>query len=99
MLKVEVFSSPGCSKCAYAKDALKRIAAEIGGARITWREVDVLTEMDYAVKLGVLSTPAIAIDGRLVFAAPPSAKKLRAVLEAEMRRRFSGRPGATEASS
>jgi len=85
MLKIEVFSSPGCAKCAHAKDALRRIAAELGGDRIAWRDVDVLAEMDYAVRLGVLSTPAIAINGRLVFTALPSAKKLRAVLEAESR--------------
>lgn len=85
MLKIEVFSSPGCAKCAHAKDALRRIAAELGGDRIAWRDVDVLAEMDYAVRLGVLSTPAIAINGRLVFTALPSAKKLRAVLEAEIR--------------
>ena len=84
MVKVEVFSSPGCGKCAHAKDALRRIAAELGGDRIAWRDVDVLAEMDYAIQLGVLSTPAIAINGRLVFTALPSAKKLRAVLAAEI---------------
>jgi predicted thioredoxin/glutaredoxin len=33
------------------------------------------------VRLGVLSTPAIAVDGELVFSALPSAKKLRQTLE------------------
>lgn len=89
MLKVEVFSSPGCAKCGQAKDVLKKVAEEVGGGRIQWREVNVLDELDYAVKLGVLSTPAIAVNGRLVFTALPSAKKLRAALEAEMRAGFS----------
>lgn len=93
MLEIEVFSSPGCAKCAHAKDALRRIAAELGGDRIAWRDVDVLAEMDYAVRLGVLSTPAIAINGRLVFTALPSAKKLRAVLAAEIRAES---PGAAQ---
>ncbi len=88
MLKVEVFSSPGCAKCGQAKDVLKKIAEEVGGGRIEWREVNVLDEMDYAVRLGVLSTPAIAVNGRLVFTALPSAKKLRAALEAEIRKQF-----------
>lgn len=87
-IKVEVFSSPACTSCARAKDALKRIAAELGGERIEWREVNVLEELDYAVKLDVLSTPAIAVNGRLVFASLPSAKKLRAALEEEIRRSF-----------
>lgn len=88
MLKVEVFSSPGCTKCGQAKDVLRKVAEEVGSGRIQWREVNVLDEMDYAVKLGVLSTPAIAMNGRLVFTALPSAKKLRATLEAEMRKSF-----------
>lgn len=85
-IKVEVFSSPGCGKCAHAKTALKRIAEELGDC-IQWREVDILQEMDYAVQLGVLSTPAIAIDGRLEFTALPSEKKLRTHLQAKLARR------------
>ena len=80
MVKVEVFSSPGCGKCAQAKAVLKAIAEELGQDKVTWREVNILEEMDYAVDLGVTSSPAIAIDGRLVFAALPSAGKLRAEL-------------------
>lgn len=76
-IKVEVFSSPGCGKCGHAKEVLRRLAEEIGGGLIEWREVNVLDEMDYAVRLGVLSTPAIAIDGNLTFTGLPSVRKLR----------------------
>lgn len=86
MPKVEVFSSPGCGKCGHAKELLKKIVAEIGAGKIEWREVNVLDEMDYAVRLGVLSTPAIAVDGELVFASLPSAKKLRQTLEQRLRK-------------
>lgn len=95
MLKVEVFSSPGCTRCGQAKDVLRKVAEEIGGGRIEWREVNVLDEIDRAVKLGVLSTPAIAINGKLVFTTLPSAKKLRAALETEIRRSFSAPSGQT----
>lgn len=81
MLKVEVFSSPGCSKCGHAKAVLKKIADELGPESIQWREVNVLDDLDYAVSLGVLSTPAIAINGELTFASLPSGKKLRQELE------------------
>lgn len=81
MMKIEVFSSPGCAKCGHAKDVLKKVAEEVGGSRIEWREVSVLDEMDYAVQLGVLSTPAIAVNGKLVFTSLPSEKKLRRTLE------------------
>ncbi len=83
MIKVEVFSSPGCSKCGHAKDVLRRLAVELGG--IEWREVNVLDEIDYAVALGVLSTPAIAIDGELVFSGLPSAGKLRTELDKRLK--------------
>lgn len=80
-INVEVFSSPGCSKCGHAKEVLRKLADELGGDKIVWREVNILDEIDHAVELGVLSTPSIAIDGALVFASLPSAKSLRAELE------------------
>ena len=81
MIKVEVFSSPGCGKCAQAKSVLKAIAEELGQDKITWRDVNILEEMDYAVELGVMSSPAIAIDGKLIFSSLPSTAKLRAELQ------------------
>lgn len=80
MVKVEVFSSPGCGKCTHAKNILECIVKEIGHDKITWREVNILDEMDYAVDLGVMSSPAIAIDGKLVFSSLPSPAKLRSEL-------------------
>ena len=81
MIKVEVFSSPGCGKCLQAKAVLKAIAEELGLDKVTWRDVNILEEMDYAVDLGVISSPAIAIDGELVFSSLPSAAKLRSELD------------------
>jgi len=77
-VRVEVFAAPGCAACARARALLKAVAAEFD--EVSWREVDVVQEVDYAVALGVLATPAIAIDGKLVFAALPNARKLRAEL-------------------
>ena len=83
-INVEVFSSPGCGKCGHAKEVLRKIAQEMGG-EIAWREVNILEELDYAVRLGVMSTPAIAMNGKLVFTALPSAAKLRLALEQALR--------------
>ncbi len=80
-IKVEVFSSPGCSRCGQVFDILQTITQELGAERIEWREVNVLDELDYAVELGVLSMPAIAIDGQLVFKTHPTNRTLRQVLE------------------
>lgn len=79
-IKVEVFSSPGCSKCGHAKEVLRKLAQELGGEKIQWREVNILEELDHAVELGVLSTPSIAINNDLIFTSLPSAKKLRSEL-------------------
>jgi len=79
-INVDVFSSPGCNKCSHAKSVIKKVCDEIGSNVVQWREVNVIEELDYAVELGVLSLPAIAIDGQLVFSSLPSVKKLRAEL-------------------
>ncbi len=80
-IQVEVFSSPGCSRCGQVFDVLQTITQEFGADRLEWREVNVLDELDYAVELGVLSMPAIAIDGELVFKSHPSGRKLRDALD------------------
>lgn len=85
MIKVEVFSSPGCGKCGQAKTMLKAVAEELGTDKVQWRDVNILEEMDYAVDLGVMVSPSIAIDGVLVFASLPSSGKLRAELEKRLK--------------
>jgi len=80
MTKVEVFTAPGCGKCGKAKDVLENTVNKMS-KDIEWREVDILKEMDYAVELGVLATPAIAINGELVFTALPSQKQLQQALQ------------------
>lgn len=87
-MKIELFSSPGCSQCAAAQSALHEAAKQAVQA-LEWREVNVLDELDYAVQLGVLTLPAIAIDGDLVFASLPSPAQLRAAL---LRRSARGLP-------
>ena len=73
-IQVEVFTAPGCGKCGRAKEVLRAVVEAWRDNSIEWREVNILEELDYAVQLGVLSTPAIAIDGKLVFVALPSEK-------------------------
>ncbi len=78
-MKVELFHAPGCNRCAAAREDLKA-AAQATVPGLEWREVNVLDEMDYAVDRGVLSLPAIVIDGELVFASLPTPRQLRAAL-------------------
>lgn len=79
-IKVETFSAAGCARCEEARHTLKAVVEEFGAERVSWREVDVLEEIDYAVEVGVIAPPAIAIDGKLVFPALPSPNRLRAEL-------------------
>ena len=77
---VEVFSAPGCAKCAQTRQALRSVAEQLDKERLVWRDVNFLDEMDYADELGVLSPPSLAIDGELVFPALPTPERLRAEL-------------------
>ena len=76
-MKVELFYTPGCEKCADARDDLKA-AAEQTIPGIVWRELNALDEL--AVKLGVVTLPALAIDGELVFSTLPTSGQLRRAL-------------------
>ena len=89
-IKVEIFSAPGCTRCAQARGPLKAVVDALGADRVIWREVDVLAETDYAVELGVVATPAVAIDGRLEFPALPSPERLRAELVRRLARDAGG---------
>jgi autonomous glycyl radical cofactor GrcA len=73
---VEVLTSAACGRCIQAKAQVKTVVAEFNYGDIRYREVNVVEEIDYAVKLGALNIPAIAIDGVLVFSALPSAERL-----------------------
>ncbi len=54
---------------------------------IELREVDLVKHPEVAVKYGVRSTPALAINGELAWEGIPSAPALRERLEAALRRR------------
>jgi len=59
-MEVKVFG-PGCAKCTETENLVKEVAAAKGG-NITVQKVTDLKEMMAA---GVMSTPAVAVDGVL----------------------------------
>lgn len=80
-VKIELIAAPGCKKCAGAHGELRIIAESVlGEDRLVWREVNVLKELDYAVSLGVLSMPAIAVNGELKFSSLPTPEQFRTML-------------------
>lgn len=88
-MKIELFYAPGCAQCAAATPALEA-AALAAVSSVEWLEVNVLDNLDRAVELGVLTLPALAVDGELVFAALPSPTQLVAELLKRNRERGHG---------
>lgn len=83
-MKVELFQTTGCKSCADTRDALRSVA-EQAVPGIQWRDVDITKELDYAVELGVMSLPAVAVDGQLTFSSLPTPTQLREELERRVR--------------
>ena len=75
-MKIELFYTPGCENCTDSKDALKAFAQQLV-PDLVWRELNAIDELDYAVELGVLTLPAMAINGELVFSSLPTPRQLR----------------------
>ncbi|QKE40280.1 MAG: glutaredoxin [Ferrovum myxofaciens] len=81
IVTIEIIAAPGCRKRADAQVDLRAIAVSLlGENNIAWREINVLEALDYAVSLGVLSIPAIAINGRLKFSSLPTPKQFKTEL-------------------
>lgn len=80
-VKVELFTSDLCQRCDHAKDELRTVIEELGAENFDLCLVNVVEHLDRGVELGVLSTPALAIKGELVFAPLPGRKALKAALK------------------
>jgi len=74
--KIEVLG-PGCARCRETHRTIVR-AVEEAGLSIP---VDKVESVDRMVELGVLTTPAVAVDGRLVLSGRiPKSEEVRALL-------------------
>ncbi len=78
---VELFSASSCHRCIQAKSCIQTWVNTIADDRVEYRELDVLDELDYAVSLGILTTPSIVINGELVFTRMPSLKRFNEELQ------------------
>ena len=78
-MKVEVLHAPGCAKCLGQLPSLQA-AARQADPNVEWKELDIVQAIDYAVELGVLRAPAVAIDGELAFASLPTPEALSAAM-------------------
>jgi len=90
-VEVEFFYSPYCRRCRKARERLRALAGAWSEEQLRLRERDVLEALDRAVAVGVIQTPALVIDGRLVPGPVPS----RRALEKLMREHLSNADGAS----
>lgn len=88
-VRLELFYSPYCSRCRKAREQVRSFAAAWSGEHLHFRELDVLKELDRAVAVGVLQTPALAIDGELIAGPVPSARALKTLLRQRLKRQAS----------
>lgn len=79
-MKIELFQAVGCTSCADSREALKSVAEQTVPG-LQWRDVDLMKELDYAVELGVICLPAIAVDGQVAFSSLPTPAQLKKELE------------------
>ena len=80
MINIEVFVLPGCERCLSGLSELKEVVRSFGPDVYRWEERNLLENIDQAVQLGILSAPAIAVDGQLTFSSLPSPRQLHAEL-------------------
>lgn len=80
---IEVFSSPGCANCPAAKKMVKEVSSELEGD-ITVEEVDITVDPTRAAQYGIMSVPAVAINGILKFIDVPNREELRKAIIEEL---------------
>ncbi len=76
-MKIQVFG-PGCAKCDKLADNARQAAEELG-LDFTLEKI---TELEEMLKLGVMLTPALVVDGEVkLVGKAASAKYVRGLLE------------------
>lgn len=82
---IEMFTSPGCVGCPTVKKMLEELSKELEGD-ITVEEVDVTIDSARAIQYGIMSVPAVAINGILKFTGVPSREELKNAIIEELER-------------
>lgn len=85
-MKIEVFYADGCGNCSASRRELREAVLAAFPTEAAWSDIDIVKNIDYAVELGVLTVPAVAIDGALVFTKLPTAQQMVSELTARTRR-------------
>lgn len=86
-LRLELLTSPDCKPCEVLQKLLDQVIAEHRGelGKVEIKLIDVLSEPELVIRYGVLSTPALAINGSLCFVGVPKKSELAQKMIAEAR--------------
>ena len=80
---IELLESNFCPKCAVVKERVEKVAREFG-AQIKF--LDPVEDYGRIVELGILTSPAVVINGKVKFAGIiPTEEKIREAIKEEMR--------------
>ncbi len=80
MTLLTLYCAPDCPRCQAARRRLERLIGEMAPPRPGLRVVDVVTALDEAVAAGVLQTPALVAEGRLLASPLPRDRALGRLL-------------------
>ena len=79
MVMVQVLMTPGCAGCPQAKRIVSEVVHEFDGAE--WEEVDISDDPSQGTQYGIMSVPAIVVDGELFATGVPDRDELHQRVE------------------
>ncbi len=78
---VELLESSFCPKCEVVKERVLKVARELGA---DVRLLDPVEDTERIVQLGILTSPAVVVNGKIKFAGViPTEEKIREAIEEE----------------
>ena len=80
---IEEFMSPGCVGCPAVKEMLEELSIEFKDKLIV-EEVDITVDTTRATQYGIMSVPAVVINGILKFMDVPDKEELKKAIMEEM---------------
>lgn len=76
-MKIQVLGS-GCPSCHLVEENAKKAVAELG---LKNTEVEHIYDMEKIIEMGVIMTPALAVDGKILIAGKiPSVEEIKKLL-------------------
>ncbi|SNZ08573.1 Thioredoxin domain-containing protein [Persephonella hydrogeniphila] len=78
---IEILDSEGCAKCVGLRERLYTVLNQLGYDNIEVRHLDLFEDQERIVELGIYTSPALAVNGRVYFLGiVPSEKSLKEVI-------------------